>query len=272
VAEAPKESGEARPARTYATQVYFSDYGAPHTADSAGNDNGQEEAEQNLEQVEELSSSQIQVWRRYSRYGKMALVNPGPLRRGFRICSWCGFAEPTPPPQPPSRRKEKFKPHPNPRTGKPCKGFLQTNHLGHEFITDVLELRFEGALANNPSYNLWYSVLYALLEGASEALGIRRDDLDGTLYRRRGSRIPALVLFDNVPGGAGHVQRIATELIPAFQAALRRVDTCECGAETSCYECLRNYRNQFHHDQLQRGLARDFLAQVLQTAGVIWLG
>ncbi len=272
VAEAPKESGEARPVRTYATQVYFSDYSAPSTANSRDNDNDQEEAvEQNLEQVEELSNSQIQVWQRYSRFGKLALVNPGPLKRGFRVCSWCGFAEPTPPPRPPSRRKAKPKPHANPRTGKPCKGFLQTNHLGHEFITDVLELRFEGTLANNSSYNLWYSVLYALLEGASEALGIRRDDLDGTLYRRRGSLIPALVLFDNVPGGAGHVHRIATELIPTFQAALRRVDTCECGAETSCYECLRNYRNQFFHDQLQRGLAGDFLTQILQTAGVVSL-
>jgi hypothetical protein len=39
---------------------------------------------------------------------------------------------------------------------------------------------------------------------------------------------------------------------------------CECGQETSCYECLRNFYNQWCHDQLRRGLARDFLAAVAQ--------
>lgn len=266
VAEDPRESGEARPKRTYATRVYFAEYDPSPTGVADGN--GADQDEQALEQVDELSSGRVQVWRRYSRYGKLALVNPGTLRRGFRICGTCGFAEPTPPPRPRARRRQKPKPHINPRTGKQCKGFLHTNHLGHEFITDVLELRFDGLLASNPNYDLWLSVLFALLEGASETLGIRRDDLDGTLYRRRGTPIPALVLFDNVPGGAGHVHRIARELGPTFQTAFERVDKCECGEETSCYECLRNYRNQVYHDQLQRGLARGFLRQTLEAVGI----
>jgi ATP-dependent helicase YprA (DUF1998 family) len=112
-------------------------------------------------------------------------------------------------------------------------------------------------------------VLYALLEGASETLGIRRQDLDGTLYRYDGALPPAIVLFDNVPGGAGHVRRIADEMEDVFHAAWKRVDQCECGEETSCYECLRNYRNQFFHDQLERGLARDFLHVLLRKAAVL---
>lgn len=265
MAKNPRESGETRPKRTYATRVYFAEYDPSPTGVTDDSDSDQDE--QALEQVDELSSSRVQVWRRYSRYGKLALVNPGPLRRGFRICATCGFAEPTPPPRPRARRHQKPKPHINPRTGKQCTGFLHTNHLGHEFITDVLEIRFDGLLASNPSYDLWLSMLFALLEGASETLGIRRDDLDGTLYRRRGTPIPALVLFDNVPGGAGHVLRIAKELVTTFQAAFKRVNKCECGEETSCYECLRNYRNQVYHDQLQRDLARGFLRQTLEAAG-----
>ncbi len=92
-----------------------------------------------------------------------------------------------------------------------------------------------------------------------KTLGIRRDDLDGTLYRHSFDLPPALVLFDNVPGGAGHVRRIADELPEVCRTAWERVRDCECGEETSCYECLRNYRNQVFHDQLQRGLAREFL-------------
>ncbi|MFQ5612676.1 MAG: DEAD/DEAH box helicase [Anaerolineae bacterium] len=258
VAKEPKESGEARPQRTYATRVYFAEYATPTDDQPDGADEPQ------MEQVPALSSSRVQVWQRYSRYGKLALVNPGSFGRGFQICATCGFAQPAPPPSP-QRRRKKSAGHLNPRTGRECRGWLQTHHLGHEFITDVLELRFDGWLASNPEYNLWWSVLFALLEGASQALGIRRDDLDGTLYRHYGSPIPALVLFDNVPGGAGHVYRIVSEaeMVPTFQSALERIAECECGEETSCYECLRNFRNQPYHDQLQRGLAHDFLRQVL---------
>jgi hypothetical protein len=209
----------------------------------------------------------VQVWQRYSRYGKLALVNPGPHNRGFRVCYTCGFAAPAPE-QPTGRRRHTPRAHRNPRTGKQCQGQLYNHHLGHEFITDVLELRFEGLLASTSSYELWRSLLYALLEGASEALGIRRDDLDGTLYPYSAGLAPAVVLYDNVPGGAGHVRRIADEPRDVFLAAWERVDQCECGEETSCYECLRNFRNQPYHDLLRRGLARDFLSSLLQTTGV----
>lgn len=39
-----------------------------------------------------------------------------------------------------------------------------------------------------------------------------------------------------------------------------------CGPETRCYECLRNYRNQPYHDELERGVVRDFLQQVISAA------
>jgi len=266
VAEPPKESGEARPQRLYSTRVYFAEYASPADVEPGGEPVDAREAQP--EQVHELSSSSLQLWRHYSRYGKLALVNPGLMGRGFQICTTCGFAHPAPPAQPKKRSSRKAASHTNPRTGRPCTGYLQTYHLGHEFITDVLELRFAGWLANNPNHDLWWSVLFALLEGASESLGIRRDDLDGTLYRQPDSPAPALVLFDNVPGGAGHVRRVADELVPTFRAALERVAMCECGEETSCYECLRNFHNQPYHDQLQRGLARDFLRSVLQAADV----
>jgi hypothetical protein len=106
------------------------------------------------------------------------------------------------------------------------------------------------------------STLYALLEGTA-ALEIDRDDVDGTLYWLGKDAPPALVLFDAVPGGAGHAQRIAEHLEAVFRSALARVATCECGPETSCYNCLRNYRNQPWHDRLSRGAAQATLEAVL---------
>jgi len=259
VGDPPRPSGEARPQRLYSSRVYFAEYAMPEKQGVP--------SDPPFEETPDLSSARVQVWRRYSRYGKLALVNPGPLNRGFHVCNACGFAEPVPD-QPSGRRRRTPPAHRNPRTGQDCRGRLATYHLGHEFITDVLELRFDGLLASTVDYELWLSSLYALLEGASEILGIRRDDLDGTLYRYVVGIAPALVLYDNVPGGAGHVRRIADELRDVFMAAWQRVDRCECGEETSCYECLRNFRNQPYHDQLKRGLARDFLRSLLQAAGI----
>lgn len=246
-AREPRNTGENRPQRLYASRVYFTEY-APE---------GDEPTE--LEPVPELTGPAIRTARRYSRYGKLAVVNSGFLNAGFRICSICGWAEPATP-TPVGRRPRREPPHQNPRTGRDCAGFIETFHLGHEFITDVLELRFSGALAPADDRNLWLSTLYALLEGASEALGIPRDDLDGTLYPYEGDLPPALVLFDNVPGGAGHVRRVAQALPAVVQAAWERVAGCECGEETSCYECLRNFYNHWCHDQLRRGAARDFFS------------
>jgi ATP-dependent helicase YprA (DUF1998 family) len=108
----------------------------------------------------------------------------------------------------------------------------------------------------------WRSVLYALLEGASDSLDISRDDIDGTLYPKARRKI-ALVLFDTVPGGAGGALRIARSFPAVLAAALQRVARCECGEETSCYGCLRNFRNQTFHEHLRRGDALTFLSPLV---------
>jgi ATP-dependent helicase YprA (DUF1998 family) len=109
----------------------------------------------------------------------------------------------------------------------------------------------------------WRSVLYALLEGASDSLDISRDDIDGTLYPRVGRKV-SLVLFDTVPGGAGGASRIARSFPQVLETALGRMARCECGEETSCYGCLRNFRNQAFHEQLRRGDALRFLGPLVK--------
>ena len=95
-------------------------------------------------------------------------------------------------------------------------------------------------------------------------LDIERFDLDGCLYPRNGQLAsPALVLYDNVPGGAGHVRRVANDgvLRDVLEASRAFLSSCECG--TSCSGCLRNFRNQYWHDKLNRHLVLDFLKKVL---------
>ncbi len=121
----------------------------------------------------------------------------------------------------------------------------------------------------NKERGFWYSLLYALLEGVSSEMQIERRDLDGCLYPMPGNPFgnPALILYDDVPGGAGHVRRLARgdTFKKVLKASLSRLQRCECGGargSASCYGCLRHYRNQFCHDDLNRGMAMRFLSSL----------
>lgn len=67
--------------------------------------------------------------------------------------------------------------------------------------------------------------------------------------------------------GACHVQHIAEKLPNVLTSALHRVRDCECGPETSCYRCLRVFRNERYHEQLRRGAAADILSRLLGEQG-----
>ncbi len=245
----PTAPGEAPPQRIYASRVHFAMYQLPEGVSS-------EEPAEPLA-VHDPQFVNRRVWKRYSRYGWLAVVNSG-FERGFSICKYCGYAEPM---IHQVRGAKRDTTHKNPLTDKECKGHYNVFHLGHRYMTDVLELQIDVKM---PKEGAIYSLLYALLDGASEALGIQRTDIHGTFYLRRAGQSPSLILFDDVPGGAGHVKRIHDDLYKAVEAALERLERCECGLETSCYNCLRNYQNQFIHNDLQRGVAIDILKKLVQ--------
>lgn len=238
-------TGEEPPKRIYASRVYFANY-------------NEEKALLNHETTEYVAEPEIKIatTTRYSRYGWLAVVNDG-YQSGFRICMTCGWAEPIQQPKPPPSS------HENPITNKSCRATLDKYHLGHRFMTDVLEIRLSGAqllLRKSPAM---YSLMYALLDGASEELGIRRNDIDGTLYYHKFNEPPSIIVYDNVPGGAGHVERVKKNLRSVAETAFQKIDNCKCGKNTSCYNCLRNYNNQFFHDEMQRGYALDILSLML---------
>lgn len=240
-----RKSGESRPIRNYASVTHFAEYSIPG-----------KQAMLDLPLIPYLSfeNSDLEIHHCYSRYGWMAVINKGTMNMGYQICSVCGFAKPAYPPS-------KSSPHKNIISGNICKGKLENYSLGHRYMTDVLELQFVSKNHEIFDENTSRSVMYALLEGASSALGIRRDDINGTLHYRENYGNPSIILFDDVPGGAGHVERISEHLEETIRESYERVHHECCGPETSCYECLRNYRNQPYHDILKRGLAENFLGQ-----------
>jgi len=131
---------------------------------------------------------------------------------------------------------------------------LVHRELGHQYLTDVVELEISSARERNMAW----SSLYALL-AATQSVGIAPGDLDGTLRSNGPGKAPSLIIFDTVPGGAGHVRRFVARLDELVAAAVALVRGCECGEDTSCYACLRTYTNQSQHDELSRGSALQIL-------------
>lgn len=195
----------------------------------------------------------------YSREEKLFYVNEG-AGSGFRICMKCGCEV-----------GAKDKVCKNKLYGQECGGTdIQDVKLGHTIETDTLRLQFENSQyvhVSGTDETFWYTLLYALLQGASKALQIERRDIDGLLYpvKQGTSWHYSLVLYDSVPGGAGHVKAIENNLERVVRQAYEIISTCECAPETSCIRCLRDYYNQQHYSKLQRGRIEPYLLALLSS-------
>ena len=180
---------------------------------------------------------------------------------GFYICLECGAGD----------RKAR-RSHTTPY-GHHCSGKLGLFSLGHEFITDVLRLEFclapsglAAQTAQEDPIGFAYSLAYALVEAAAELLEVPSTDLNTVVAYEAGRIIPPILLYDDVPGGAGLVARLEEEphLRYCLKLALERIDgACGCGELSSCYGCLRSYRNQFLHERLRRGPVQVYLRELL---------
>lgn len=191
--------------------------------------------------------------------GLMVVLCEGRRGEGFYVCGACGAG---------FRSREN--PHRTPQ-GQDCHGTLEQVSLGHEFVTDVLQLQFHSIPQNGTDIvSFAFSLAYAVVEGAAEVLEIPSIDLSTTVSHTDQHAVPPIILYDNVPGGAGLVARLEREdmLKACLQAALKRVEGgCGCATNTGCYGCLRNYRNQFAHQFLQRGETQGYLSSVLSAWG-----
>lgn len=189
-------------------------------------------------------------------HGQLTVLNNG-KGRGFYVCKICGYGTIE---KYPSTHKSSNK--------RDCIGKFERVSLGYDFETDILEINFANTFRNNIEEGFWESLMYSIIEGASLALEIDRSDIDGTLYIRNQAN-KSLILFDTVPGGAGHVKRLLneTDLINSINKALEIVSSCDCGGDiqdTSCYSCLRNYYNQYCHEKMKRKYAIEGLKLLLE--------
>lgn len=201
-----------------------------------------------------IGRSKVNV--RTSHNEEIAILNRNP----FYVCEQCGYTD----------LDEKCFVHTkkmvhNHSGGYRCSNeYLKKYSIGYTFKTDVVIIDFPDYVIND--WEIGLSILYAVLRAMCVYLNIEENDIAGCLQMI--NRSYCLIVFDNTPGGSGHVKRIdnANNLKGVLGTALSIVKSCVCGGEegdSSCYFCLRNYRNQRYHNELKRGYVVEFLKNIL---------
>ena len=186
--------------------------------------------------------------------GTLFRYNLGPENQGFVLCPSCGYSEP-------QRGFKSGKEHKKLRGSsgsETCEKHPWPRPLayGHEFQSFCLIARPSG----RPPVE---SLAFALQKGLCRFLDIEASDI-GVSWRWLTNRKAAdesraeIILYDRTPGGAGFVKDGFENWSQVAEKAHEICDTCLC--EEACYDCLKDYGNQSHHEKLNRDHVRQYLS------------
>ncbi|HEX05428.1 MAG TPA: DUF1998 domain-containing protein, partial [Bacteroidetes bacterium] len=204
----------------------------------------------------------------------LLVTNRGPKDKGYNYCTKCGRIEPSAISTSAVLASHQ-KPFPMPRD-QGCSGGGATNGivLGTDFITDVLlmSVKVDAPISLRPGLLSTDVALRTLCEALTSAacslLELEASELQAE-YRPaltdpgRIGQEAEIYIYDTLPGGAGfsrHVNELGDDL---FRTALRLLVECPDNCDRSCYRCLRNYKNKFEHDLLDRQLGATLLRFLL---------
>lgn len=187
----------------------------------------------------------------FASNAQLCVMNRGPYGRGFWVCDTCGGTS-----------TEGFGDEKNHWPSCKNRHMEHFDSLGSVFMSDVLELRFDFEQQLALDQDAWDSTMWAVLTAAARVIGVPEAELGATVYDCPGNR-KAILLYDDVPGGAGHVLQLSERVEELLSVALDIVSTCTCGLDTCCYGCIASYQNQGRQDALSRGAAMEVVGRML---------
>lgn len=189
---------------------------------------------------------------------------------GYALCLACGRAAPMEPDKPRPSIFEKA--HSKLRGGGKggeitCSGShdqwkIKTGlTLGHETITDVLELQLK------TSKGMWLqdrvaavSLAVALRDAAAELLGVQANELGCDVKEATpgpGIKCQSILIFDRFASGyASSAERFVDRLFALARERLR----CEAGCDSACPHCILDFDQRFASDFLDRHAALGILS------------
>ena len=189
------------------------------------------------------------------------------VRKGFKICKYCGKIQP-------ERGKAN---HSFACKTRKMPALMQADayeeclFLYREFNTEILRLLVPATTMDSSSVKM-ESFVAAFMLGMKEYFG-NVDHLRATV-----SEVPVpdadyrkqyLVIYDSVPGGTGYLKQLMHEknaLIDIFEKALHVMENCSCKDDPQkdgCYHCLYAYRQSQQIGNISRTAAIHILKSIL---------
>jgi hypothetical protein len=187
----------------------------------------------------------------YIRGQGIELVNLGEASRvkqgelGHWICSVCGAAKT--PYAVPAEITQFLKIHKE-RCGK------DVARLALAVQAEVDMLQFHGVADEAAGINIGE----ALRTAATRLLDMGPDDLQLLIVQKSDDTLD-LLIYDPMPGGSGLLEQMLTRWQELIATAKDLLAGCTQMCETACYSCLKTFRNQFHHEMLNRHKALELM-------------
>lgn len=203
----------------------------------------------------------------------LLVSNTGPKREGYTYCVKCGRIEATT-----EQTPLLFAPHnkPFPHDQPTCEGGGTTRHLvlGTDFITDVALFSFDvgDKLHLQPGQYATDVALRTLSEAMAKAGSKLLDIEPGELMAEyRPSLTPEgklgrkaeIFLYDTLPGGAGFSTQLVERGTELLLMARDVMASCRENCDSSCYRCLRSFKNKFEHSLLDRHVGIELVEYLL---------
>lgn len=197
---------------------------------------------------------------RYQEDGELLVVNAGAGGRGFAICLNCGFSESEP--AIPRRGQDELPktfqfhaPLTEPRRWSNCRKNHGVNDLRHQFltarqVTDIVVIDVPQLAATNLSVAT--TMAHAFRLAGTRLLSLDSRELGSFVMATDAGDHCGLVIFDSMPGGAGHVAALldtADEWVRFVGDALFVSEEHHQRCVAACLDCLLSFETQFDHDQ-----------------------
>lgn len=182
--------------------------------------------------------------------GTLFRYNPGPENKGFMLCPECGYSEPNRDyvrNHKAGKKHKRLRPLAGVMECGNCKPWTKELAYGHQFQSYCLIARPTAAPISVES------LVYALQRGLCRALDLELSDI-GVSWRwisnKKHGRGSEIIFYDQTPGGAGFVKEGFDNWKKIESGAMEVCERCTC--EQACYDCLKSYNNQLHHEKLNR--------------------
>jgi ATP-dependent helicase YprA (DUF1998 family) len=207
---------------------------------------------------------------------KLIITNRGPKESGYNYCRKCGYIE-----QYATSTQKTSHNVPFPvKEGEQVKCDTKLNQgivLGTDFETDIalFSIKLNDPVKLKPGDNntaiALKTICEAITHAASELISVEnseivaqfRPSLDDNMRGSLGEAAE-IFIYDTIAGGAGFSHKIADCGLELFERALKILKNCpneECFS--SCYRCLRSFKNKIDHKLLDRISAADLLENLI---------